>query len=277
MNLPRSSVSKLVQDLEGHLGTKLLERTTRALTMTDAGAAYHQRALGLLADLDDMNSTVANSRAAPRGRLRVDISSILANIILIPALASFQSLYPDIELQLGVSDRPVDLIGEGVDCVIRGGDLADTSLVARKLCELDYVTCATPEYFDGKTKPEHPNDLERHRTVNYFSALSGKMFAMKFTREGEHLDIEGRSQISVNESTAFLGAVLGGLGIGQTFGFAARPYLQSGQLVEVLEDWRPRNHVIQVVYPSNRFPSSKLKVFTDWAIEVFRAYDSRVR
>ncbi len=125
MNLPRSSVSKLVQDLEAHLGTKLVERTTRSVTMTTEGVAYHERALKLLADLDDMDGTVAGSRSAPKGKLRVDIGSVLANQILIPALSDFQHLYPDIDLMLGVSDRPADLISEGIDCVIRGGALSE--------------------------------------------------------------------------------------------------------------------------------------------------------
>jgi DNA-binding transcriptional LysR family regulator len=133
MNLPRSSVSKLLQDLEAHLGTKLVERSTRALTMTEEGTAYLERANRVLAEIDDMDSTIAGTRTAPRGRLRVDIGSVLANLILIPALPDFRERFPAIDLQLGIGDRRVDLIGEGVDCVIRGGDLADTSLVARRL------------------------------------------------------------------------------------------------------------------------------------------------
>lgn len=276
LNLPRFSVSKLLQDLEAHLGTKLLERTTRALTITMDGAAYHERAVRLLADLDDMDSTVANSRAAPKGRLRVDIGSILANLILIPALPAFQEAYPDIDLQLGVSDRPADIVGEGIDCVIRGGALADTSLVARRLCEIDYVTCAAASYLNRKDMPDRPGDMEAgHRIVSYFSASSGKSFPLRFTRGAEHIELAGSSGLSVNESTAHLTSLLSGLGIGQTFGFMARPHFVTGTLIELLPDWKPQNHTLHLVYPASRFPSPKLRAFSDWAATIFAPYDRR--
>jgi DNA-binding transcriptional LysR family regulator len=278
MNLPRSSVSKLLQDLEAHLGTKLLERTTRALTITPEGTAYHERAVRLLADLDDMDSTVANSRSVPRGRLRVDIGSILANLILIPALPAFCAEYPDIELQLGVSDRPADVVGEGIDCVIRGGALADTALVARRLCEIDYVTCAAPAYLDGKELPTAPGDIETsHRVVSYFSASGGKSFPLRFARGDEHVEFLGRSGIAVNESTAHLTSLLAGLGIGQTFGFMARPHLATGALVELFPEWKPQNHTLHLVYPASRFPSPKLRAFADWVATIFAPYDRRER
>ncbi|RZJ38216.1 MAG: LysR family transcriptional regulator, partial [Brevundimonas sp.] len=136
LDLPRSSVSKLLQDLEQHLGVKLVERSTRALTITPEGEAYRDQAVGLLANLEAMDAAAGEARASPRGRLRVDVGSTLANLVIIPALPEFRTRYPDIELVLGVNDRPVDLIEEGVDCVIRGGALADTALIARRLCNL---------------------------------------------------------------------------------------------------------------------------------------------
>ncbi|MDM9627881.1 LysR family transcriptional regulator [Rhizobium sp. S152] len=276
MNLPRSSVSKLVQDLEQHLGTKLVERTTRSVTMTTEGAAYHERALRLLADLDDMDDTVAGSRSTPRGRLRVDIGSVLANQILIPLLSDFQRQYPDIDLMLGVSDRSADLIGEGIDCVIRGGSLLDSSMKARKLCELDYVLCASPAYLDGRELPKQPDDIRAHRVVSYFSASSGKRFPLRFGRGDERNEyVPASSGISVNESTAHLNALLAGLGIGQSFGFLARPHVQSGALVELLPDWKPDNHPLHLVYPAARFPNPRLRAFADWAARVFEAVDAK--
>ena len=276
LNLPRSSVSKLVQDLEAHLGTKLVERTTRSVTMTIEGIAYHERALRLLADLDDMDGTIAGSRSAPKGKLRVDIGSVLANQILIPALSDFQHHYPDVDLMLGVSDRPADLVSEGIDCVIRGGALSDSSMKARKLCELDYVLCASPAYLGGLHLPERPDDMAKHRIVSYFSASSGKRFPLRFQRGEERSEyLSTSSGISVNESTAHLNALLAGLGIGQSFGFLARPHIENGRLIELLPDWKPDNHTLHLVYPADRFPNARLRAFTQWAEKIFEAVDAR--
>jgi DNA-binding transcriptional LysR family regulator len=276
MNLPRSSVSKLVQDLEAHLGAKLVERTTRSVTMTTEGTAYHERALRLLSDLDDMDGNVAGSRSAPKGKLRVDIGSVLANQLLIPSFSDFQRRYPDIDLLLGVSDRSADLIGEGIDCVIRGGALVDSSMRARKLCELDYVLCAAPAYLDERDRPKHPDDIPTHRVVSYFSASSGRRFPLRFQCGDEQTEYaQASSGISVNESTAHLNALLSGLGIGQTFGFLARPHIETGALVELLPEWKPENHALHLVYPADKFPNPRLRAFADWAATVFERVDAR--
>jgi DNA-binding transcriptional LysR family regulator len=276
LELPRSSVSKLLQDLEAHLGVRLVERTTRAVTMTPEGLAYRERALRLLDDLEDMDATVAGARGAPQGRLRVDVGSILANLILIPRLSEFTALYPDIELYLGVSDRAADIVSEGIDCVIRGGELADSTMKARKLCELDYVVCATPSYFQERPTPGHPNDLtEGHEIVSYFSASTGKRFPLRFEWEGEQIDITAAGCLAVNESTAHLSSLVAGAGIGQTFGFLARPRFEDGTLIEVLPEWKPRNHVLNLVYPGGRFPNARTRAFADWAERVFKDCDAR--
>lgn len=161
LNIPRPTATKLIKDLEAHLGVKLLQRSTRRVTVTAEGAAYYERAALLLDDVEEMDALVAHTRAQPRGRLRVDIGSSLANLILIPALSDFRAKYPEIRIDLGVSDRSVDLISEGVDCVIRGGVLADTSLIARHIADLDYVTCASPTYLAKKGTPSILNSWSR--------------------------------------------------------------------------------------------------------------------
>jgi LysR family transcriptional regulator for bpeEF and oprC len=143
MGAPRSTVSKLVQDLEASLSLKLLERTTRSVTVTPEGVAYYERAIRLIADFDEMNNEATRGRLATRGKLRVDVGGTFANAILIPRLPEFYALYPEIELQLGVTERQADIVEEGIDCVIRAGDLPNASLVARKLCSVEIVTCAT--------------------------------------------------------------------------------------------------------------------------------------
>jgi DNA-binding transcriptional LysR family regulator len=276
LGIPRPTVTKLVQELERHLGAKLLQRTTRRVTVTAEGAAYYERVVHLIGELDAVDALVARTRAQPKGRLRVDIGSSLANLILIPALPSFREQYPDIQVSLGVSDRPVDLIGEGVDCVIRGGILADTSLVARRIAELDYVTCASPSYLASYGTPQHPAELnQKHGLISYFSSLTGRPFPLLFERGGETLEITGNPAAAVNESTAHLTSLLAGLGISQTFGFMARPHITHGTLIPLLEDWRRPRHPLHVLYPSNRHLNAKLRVFADWVANVFAPYNER--
>ena len=288
MNIPRPTVTKLVQDLERHLGTKLLQRTTRRVNVTPEGAAYYERATRLIGDLDEMDASAARARAQPRGRIRVDIGSVLANMILIPALPSFRARYPELHVDLGVSDRAIDLIGEGVDCVIRGGELADTSLVARRIADLDWVTCASPLYLGARGVPKHPSELvprepgskdktrvPGHAIVGYFSSLTGRASPLEFRRGAEQVLVQGQAVVAVNESTAHLNALLTGVGLGQAFKFMVVPHLESGRLRTVLDDWTRPRHPLHVVYPSNRHLSAKLRLFVDWVAEVFAPFDDR--
>jgi LysR family transcriptional regulator for bpeEF and oprC len=270
LDLPRSTASKLIADLEDHLGTKLIQRTTRTVIVTPEGAAYYERAVRLIGELEDMDAAVSNTRAQLKGRLRIDIGSSLANLILIPALPDFRNRYPDVEVHVGVGDRSVDLISEGVDCVIRGGELPDTTLITRRICELDYVTCAAPSYIDVHGMPAAPSQLEHgHHITSYFSSLTGRTFPLYFHRDEEIIEINTRSLAAVNESTAHLSSLLVGLGIGQTFRLVAQPHIDSGRLVPVLEDWTRPKHSLHVMYPPNRHLNAKLRVFVDWVAKVF--------
>ena len=288
MNIPRPTVTKLVQDLERHLGTKLLHRTTRRVNVTPEGAAYYERATRLIGDLDEMDESASRSRAQPRGRIRVDIGSVLANMILIPALPALRARHPELQIDLGVSDRPVDLIGEGVDCVIRGGELGDTSLAARRIADLDWVTCASPLYLGARGVPRHPSELAPrdsapgdrsrvpgHAIVGYFSSLTGRAFPLEFRKGDDKLLIHGDVAVSVNESTAHLSALLTGVGIGQAFKFMVAPHLEGRRLRTVLTDWTRPRHPLHVLYPSHRQLSAKVRLFVDWVAEVFAPFDDR--
>ena len=276
LNIPRSTASKLIQDLEQMLGTRLIQRTTRQATVTPEGAAYYERALRLLADLDEMDGEARLTRAQPRGRLRVDMGSSLANLALIPALPAFQARYPDIDLRLGVSDRNADMVGEGIDVVIRGGELTDSSLIARKLCELEMIVCVHRSYVERHGLPAHPSALQDgHRIVSYFSSLTGKPFNLRFERDGEVVEVQPRANMAVNESTAHLTAIVAGLGIGQNFRFQVQPWLDTGELVHVLPEWRQARMPLYAMYPQTRHMNAKARVFIDWAVEVFGALDAR--
>jgi DNA-binding transcriptional LysR family regulator len=272
LQLPKGTVTKLVQHLESRLKVKLLNRTTRRVTVTADGAAYYERTARLLNDLDDIEASMTNAQASPSGRLRVDVGASVARLVIIPALADFYRRYPDIQLDLGVSDRPVDLIADNVDCVIRGGELVEQSLVARRIANMALVTVAAPDYLKRHGTPRHPLELEQngHATINYFSARTGRAFPHIFERGGEHHEIvNSRYRLAVNESNAHLAAVLSGLGITQTGAFSAKPYLASGELVEVLPDWTRPGIPLHVVYPPNRHLSAKVRAFVEWAAELF--------
>jgi DNA-binding transcriptional LysR family regulator len=268
--MPKPTVTKLIQTLEGHLETKLLSRTTRRITVTPDGAAYYERVVRLLSDLEEMDSSMTSSQSRPRGRLRVDVSAALAVLILIPALPAFHAKYPDIQIDLGVSDGLADLVGDNVDCVLRAGTLADPSLIARRIAEMRFVTCASPAYLARHGVPTHPSDLERdHFAVSYFKATSGRIYPFSFTREGEEIEVTGRYSLAVNEGNAYVAACVAGLGIIQAPVFAVRHELQTQALQAVLEDWTSRPLNLFVVYAPNRHLSNKLRVFVDWIAGLF--------
>src|SRR5262249_226582 len=170
LDVPKTQVSRLVQSLEAELKTLLLNRTSRRVTVTQDGSVYYERALRVLDDIEELESSLAHAKVAPRGKLRVDCPSAIANLILIPALGDFCVRYPDVLIDIGVSDRPVDLIGENVDCVLRAGEVTDQSLVARRVGEIQRIVCASPPYLKRCGLPRHPSDLEndRHRVITYF-------------------------------------------------------------------------------------------------------------
>jgi LysR family transcriptional regulator for bpeEF and oprC len=270
--LPKGTVTRLVQHLEGRLKVKLLNRTTRRVTVTPDGAAYYERTARLLNDLDDIEASMTNAQAKPSGRLRVDVGASMARLVVIPALPAFYERYPDIQLDLGVGDRPVNLISDNVDCVIRGGDLIDPSLVARRIANLDLVTVASPDYLKKHGTPTHPRELENghgHTMVHYFSSSTGRFHPDIFVKDGETIELLGKYKLSVNDTNAHTEALLRGLGVSQTAAFAAAPHIASGQLVHLLADWSIPPVPIHVVYPPNRHLSAKTRAFVDWAVELF--------
>jgi len=269
--LPKATVTKQIQHLEARLRVKLLNRTTRRVTVTADGAAYYERTARLLADLDELEASMGNAQTNPQGRLRVDVGSAVATLLLIPALSSFFERYPDIQLDMGVSDRPVDLIGDNVDCVIRGGELTDQSLVARRIGNLPFVAVASPEYLRSHGVPQHPDDLETgpHRMVNFFSPRTGRMFPNEFEKDGELLTLDSHHRVAVNDSNAYMAATLAGLGVAQLVTFMAAPHLETGALVQVLPEWSTKPVPIYVVYPPNRHLSAKVRSFVDWTADLF--------
>ncbi len=269
MQLPKATVSTLVQGLEQALTVKLLHRTTRQVSVTSDGAAYYERCLRILADVREAEEALSTNRASPSGRLRVDVSTGIANDIIIPALPGFFERYPDIRLDLGCSDRPVDLIEEGVDCAIRGGALPDSALIARRVGVLNFVVAASPGYLAKHGRPAHPHDLLKHRCINYFSSKTGKTFDWDFERGGDIIKLPVPACLAVNDSVAMKTAGLHGLGLMLMSSFHAEPLVAAGQLEVVLEDWISETLPINVVYPQNRHLSAKVRVFVEWVADLF--------
>lgn len=266
-----AAVTRSVQDLESHLHTKLIHRTTRRLSVTPDGQRLYERAAGWLNDWQALEASVVDAQAAPQGRLRVDIGAALARQFLIPALPQFHARYPDIEINLGVGDVVSDVIGQNVDCVIRGGVVDDESLVARRLGVMNYITCASPQYLREHGVPVHPNDLEdpQHRVLTLFMPGSGKPRPMAFERAGQRLTVQGRSTLSLNESNAYLAAGLAGLGVMCICSYLVKDALADGRLVHLMPDWVCDDKPIYIAHASRRHMSRRLRVFIDWIVQLF--------
>lgn len=269
LHMNKTTVTQLIQYLEARLRVKLLNRTTRQVNVTADGAAYYERVVRILGDIEESETVLSSSAAAPKGRLRVDVLGVVGRHMLLPAMSQFHARYPDIQIDMGVSDRPIDLIGDSVDCVVRAGQVADQSLVARRIGTVGYVTCASAAYVERLGRPLHPSELadSDHRVVGYFSALTGKVFSYSMQRDGQTVQVGARYVVAVNDAGALLDAGLAGLGIMRLPRFMADPHLASGELVVVLQDWQTEPTSLFVAFPPNRHVSAKLRVFVDWVAE----------
>jgi len=270
LHVSKTSVTQLVQQLEARLRVRLLNRTTRKVNVTADGAAYYERVIRLLADLDDAETSLSSASALPRGRLRVDVPSPFARLILMPALPAFHARYPDIQLDMGVSDRTVDLIGENVDCVVRGGELTDQSLMARHVGDLQLGVYAAPSYLERAGTPSHPRDLQdtHHRIVGFLWARTGKVFPYAMHCDGERINVLGRYVLSVDDGNAYLAAGLAGMGVLWLPDYMAREHAGRGELIPLFENWQLDPMPMYIAFPPNRHVSTKLRVFIEWIAEL---------
>lgn len=268
LRLPRATVTHAVKQLEARLGTRLLQRTTRQVTPTLDGEAYYRRCLGILADVEEADG--AFRPAEPRGLLRVDVHGTLARHFLVPALPAFLARYPQLELHMTEGDRLVDLVREGIDCVLRVGELRDSALVARRIASLDEVTVASPAYLDRHGTPRHPDDLAGHRAVNFIASTTGRPFPFEFTIDGTRRLVELPAALSVNGADTFVAAALGGLGLIQAPRYHVARHIAAGRLRTVLDDWPPSPSPVSLLYPHHRQLSPRVRVFADWVEGLFR-------
>jgi DNA-binding transcriptional LysR family regulator len=261
-------VTILIKQLEAHLGVQLLQRTTRQISLTLDGAAYYPRCVRLLADLEETEAVFSAARHNPKGLLRVDMPAGVGRLIVIPALPQFTARYPLIELEIGLNDRPVDLIREGIDCVLRGGSTLDDSLVARPLGVLDQVTCASPQYLQRCGTPLCLEDLKGHQMVEYFSNDTGKRYGLEFVLDDQLRLIDLPKHVSVNSADGYLAACEAGYGLVQTPYYHVARQLNEGCLIEVLRDVPPPGMPLTALYPPHRQLSRRVRVFVDWMVEL---------
>jgi DNA-binding transcriptional LysR family regulator len=264
----KSVVSRHVGALEAELGARLLHRTTRALTLTEAGRSYLERATRILADLAEANASVGQLQAAPRGRLRVSAPMSFGVLHLAPALPDFLNRYPDVELDMIMNDRYVDLVDEGFDVAVRIGKLEDSSLVARKLAPMRRTVSAAPAYLEKRGTPQSPDDLRAHECLCYSNV--GLSEEWRFVRpDGRPWPVEVHGRLHANNGDALRAAALGGCGLAVLPSFLVGRDFQSGALVSVLEKFMAQDSAVYAVYPHARHLSPKVRAFVDFLAERF--------
>jgi DNA-binding transcriptional LysR family regulator len=266
--LPAATATHTIKQLEARLGVRLLHRTTRQVSPTLDGEAYYQRCLRILADVEETEAGFGQSGVLPKGKVRVDLQETLARHYVLPRLREFFARYPDIDLEIGMGDRFVDLVREGMDCVLRVGELRDSSMVARRVASLAQVTVATPAYFAEHGMPATPDGLAGHRAVNFYSSASGRMLPFEFDVDGALRTVELPGKVGVISAEAYVACCLNDLGLIQVPRYHVDALLQSGALQEVLQAFTPPPMTVSVLYPHQRQLSPRVRAFVDWLADV---------
>ncbi|WP_089339282.1 LysR family transcriptional regulator [Burkholderia singularis] len=269
LGMPRATVTTIIQNLEALLGVRLMNRTTRRLALTPDGTAYYEHCIKIMAEIAETDASFQAGNRKPSGALRVHMPGSLGRRLVIPALSMFRQRYPDITLDLGLSDRLVDPIEEGVDCMIRVGPLEDSSMVARRIGMLRRVTCASPDYLRRHGEPRAIEDLAEHHAVNFPANHGGRPLPWMFLIDGKTVEVRMDGVVLVNDSDAYVTCGIEGFGMIQPTLFMVLPHLLNGTLREVLPDFNPKPKPISIVYPNNRHLSAKVRVFADWIAELF--------
>ena len=267
MGLSNAAVSKNIGELESHLGARLLNRTTRRMSTTEAGEAYFQRCVRILEELADADEAMGALQVAPRGTLRVNAPMSFGLLHLATAVPAFLAEYPEVSIDMTMNDRVVDIIDEGFDVAIRaGGPLADSSLISRRLAPVDRAVCGSPAYFERFGIPHTPDDLRDHQCLIYGLSSSPRLWRFTDTA-GVPAEVEVDGRYQVNSSVALKQAMLAGIGMNLIPTFAISEELRSGTLKAVLADWRAESQTLYALYPHNRHLSPKVRCFIDFLVD----------
>lgn len=266
LGLPRSTVSTAVQALEGRVGARLLTRTTRSVTPTPDGLAFYEHCIRLVADMDEAEDLFRRERGHVRGVLRVSLPARIGRLIVAPALPEFVAAHPGIKLELGVTDRPVNLTEEGLDCVLRVGVLHDSGLIARRMGQMTLLNVASPAYLARHGVPRTPADLVRdgHLAVRYMSPANGRVEAWEWEADGQLHTLDLPGPVTVNSSETQIACCLAGLGLIQVPQYDVRALVESGRLCVVLPQWCAPAMPVTLLYPHRRHLSSRLQAFAGW-------------
>ncbi|OZI60643.1 LysR family transcriptional regulator [Bordetella genomosp. 11] len=269
LNMPRATATHAIKQLESRLGVRLLDRTTRQVKPTLDGQAFYERCKRILDDLEDAESSVATYLTNPQGTLRLDVHGAHATMVILPRIAEFRERYPNIDIELSSGDRLVDLVKEGIDCVVRAGQPRDSSLVVRKLAELPEIICASPAYLEKHGVPEHPRDLEQHQGIGFFSRGNDYKYPFSVIVDGQVREYTASGWLSVSEAECYTTAALSGCGIIQVPRFRLEEHLKAGRLVQILSEWACPTLPICALYPSHRQISPRVRVFIDWVRDLY--------
>ena len=268
LGLPKASVSTAVQQLEAALGARLLHRTTRRVEMTQDGRMFYERSRDLLADMDELQAMFQQGGPSLRGRLRVDMPSGTARRFVVPRLAEFLDAHPQLELELSSTDRRVDLVREGFDCVLRVGTLGDSSLIARPLGRMRIATCASPEYLRRFGTPRSLEDLAGHRLIHYVGSFGSKPLGFEYWDGEAYREWPMAGALTVNNSDAYEAACIAGLGLVQVPLDGVEDRIREGLLVEVLPQLRAEPMPVTLLYANRRHLPKRVQAFMHWVAEV---------
>lgn len=272
LGLPKASVSQAVQQLETQLGTQLLHRTTRKVSLTPDGQLFYDKGKDLLAELEELETLFISDDANIAGTIRVDMSQPMARNLVIPNLPPFLERHPNLHIELSSTDRHVDLIAEGLDCVVRTGKLSDSGLIVRQLGQLSQKNYASPAYIARYGKPETLEDLAQHWLVQYNIGNPSQYDTFIYCDGGNCKQIRMKSKISVNNVDAYRAACVAGLGIIQAPHLGASQLIQQGQLIEVLSEYTAPAMPVSILYPHKRNLSKRVRIFIDWLTEQIKPY-----
>ncbi|WP_213991747.1 LysR family transcriptional regulator [Sodalis sp. dw_96] len=265
MNMPRSTVSAAVAELETRVGTRLLHRTTRSVSLTSDGRAFYERCLRVIPEVEETENLFRQKTIQPTGKIKIDVPGRIGRLIIAPSLPEFFARYPQMTLEMGTADRNVSLAEEGIDCALRVGKLPDSSLVARKLGTLKFINVAAPAYIARHGKPHTPSDLPRHLAVNYASPTTGRVENWEWPENDGYQSAVLPSQITVNNAEAYIACCLAGLGMIQIPQYDVQKHLEAGELIEVMPDYPSRPLPVQLLYPHRKHLSRPLQTFIAWA------------
>lgn len=265
----RPRVTSAVTELEKEVGARLFHRTTRKTMLTREGTAFYDQARAALTAVGDARNFFDGGSAIPKGRVRADMSNSIARSTIIPRLRQFKAAYPDVEVVLGVSDQQVDLIAEGVDCVLRLGQLGTTSMVSRVVSKVQMLTCAAPSYLSRNGEPRTLEELKQHQAVVYFYGKDQKAMDWQYIVKGVPTSVRMTPAVLVNDHEAYVSCAVDGLGVAQMPRIGVEEKLNSGELTPILEAFDAGTMPLSLLYPARAHLPLQVRAFMDWAISVF--------